>query len=155
VRESSECVSALVAEDDGFAALRRDCEEVEALDEDARRERVARIVWQATERALADDKVTVLNACLRDLGLLERPWDDEPEPEAAAPDAMAAFLAALTPEQRAEYDALDLPPAERPPLPAAWPAAGPRGGSVVLPFAARAGAPEHRPGGGGPRDGPS
>jgi hypothetical protein len=92
----------LLAEDPDFSALVDAFRELKALPPEAKRARLEDLCWDGAERAVLDGRVSTLNLCLRTLRLIETEEDEDEEE-----DPMAAFLAGLSPEERADYDALD------------------------------------------------
>jgi hypothetical protein len=115
----------LIAEDPEFSTLVDAFRAIKTLPPEAKRARLVDLCWDGAERAILDGRVSTLNLCLRSLRLIEA--EEEVEEE----DPMEAFLAGLSPEERADYEALgeveqpDLSPIPVPPADAEPPGPSP------------------------------
>lgn len=99
-----EAVALLLAADPEFTGLVRACAGAKALPPERWQARMTALAREAAERAVVDGRSGTINLLLR-TGNLVGPAAVDPADEGEA--ALAALLARLTPEQRAEYDALD------------------------------------------------
>jgi hypothetical protein len=94
------CLQLLLDADPEFQALVAAFVELRATSREAKLARLEDLCWDGAERAILDGRVSTLNLCLRALRLIETVEADEQE------DPMAAFLASLSEEERADYEAL-------------------------------------------------